>query len=176
VHTVVVNSVHYREVPTLTEYNNFTIKTLADVTKYGSSIYSTNSISMFAGDDVFFRTSLPINGAETLSGASSNILAVIPLTSGTAAQTFYQPDSLLSTTIPGSMSLSQLSIRLTDGDGDLHDLNGNECSFTLRFECFDNFTYANKPPEMNHIQKNEDGIFSNAHRGSNNRHPAHMFQ
>jgi hypothetical protein len=123
---------------------------------------------------VYFRTNLPANGMESLSGGTSNILSIIPITSGQSAENFYIPQTLTSSTIDGTNSVSQLSIRLTDASGELIDFEGGEISFSILFECFDNNTYADKPAEPNFAQSNESNKFSNVHQNTISRHPARL--
>jgi hypothetical protein len=173
IQTTIENSVHYRET-TDTEYNDFTIPTLANSTKFGHAVYSSNTVNMFHNDSVYFRTNLPANGMESLSGGTSNILSIIPITSGQSAENFYIPQTLTSSTIDGTNSVSQLSIRLTDASGELIDFEGGEISFSILFECFDNNTYADKPSEPNFAQSNESNKFSNVHQNTISRHPARL--
>ena len=173
VQTTVENSLHYRET-TLTEFNDFEIGTLSNGGAYGHAFYSANSVNMFFNDEVYFRTNLPPNGMETLSGGTSNILCIIPMTSGASAQNFYIPTSPTSTTIDGAGSVSQLAIRLTDATGELIEFQGGEVSFSILFECFDKNTYSDKPADPNYVQNNEANRFSNVHRSSMARHPAHL--
>ena len=145
VKTSVENSVHYRET-TLAEYNDFTIlnptnsATYLDGDKrknqYGHSVLSANCVNMFANDSVYLRIgNLPANAYETLYGGLTNVMAVIPMYSGSSTENFYSPSNVISTNI-GSSGVSELDIRLTDAFGDELDFNGVENEVMLMFEAF----------------------------------------
>ena len=172
--TTVENSYHYRESPSDTEYNDFTVPTLADA-NHGHAVYSTNTINMYHDDQVFMHSSLPSNGMETLSGSSTSILAIIPMTSGSGTENFYIPTSPTSTTIDGASSLSQLSFRFTDAQGHLIDFEGGELSFSILFETFDKGSYSDKPADQMHTLANDANKFGNVHKNAFSRHSARRF-
>jgi hypothetical protein len=172
--TTVENSFHYRESPSDTEYNDFAILKLADG-NYGHAVYSTNTINMYHDDQVFMHSTLPSNGMETLSGTSTSILAIIPMTSGSGTENFYIPTSPTSTTIDGASSLSQMSFRFTDAQGHLIDFEGGELSFSILFECFDKGSYSDKPPDQMHTIANEANKFGNIHQNAFSRHSGRLF-
>ena len=178
VKTSVENSVHYRET-TLTEYNDFTIlnptnsATYLDGDKrkdqYGHSVLSANCVNMFANDSVYLRIgNLPANAYETLFGGLTNVMAVIPMYSGSSTENFYSPSNVISTNI-GSSGVSELDIRLTDAFGDELDFNGVENEFMLMFEAFADGTRPDKPPEQNFAERNFANQFHNIHRNVSQR-------
>jgi hypothetical protein len=175
--TTIENSLHYRET-TDTEHNDFVIKRLmpnSAATDYGHSVYSASTINMFHNDAVYMRSNLPPNGMETLSGGSTNVLCIIPMTSGSGSENFYIPTSPTTTTIDGAGSISQLAFRFTDGQGQLIDFEGGELSFSILFECFDKNTYSDKPADAGFSQYNASNKFSNVHQNGGSRHSGRVF-
>jgi hypothetical protein len=171
VKTSVENSVHYRET-TLTEFNDFTILTPTSSVAYGHTVNSVNCVNMFANDSVYIRiTNLPSNAYETLYGAQTNVMAVIPMYSGSASENFHSPSNPTSTNI-GSMGVSELDIKMTDAMGVEIDFNGVEHDLQLVFEAFANGTRADKPPDANWAEKNARSTFASAHRDVSRRHAA----
>ena len=174
VKTSVENSVHYRET-TLTEYNDFTILNPTNSAtylegdkrkdQYGHSVLSANCVNMFANDSVYLRIgNLPANAYETLYGGLTNVMAVIPMYSGSSStENFYSPSNVISTNI-GSSGVSELDIRLTDAFGDELDFNGVENEFMLMFEAFADGTRPDKPPEQGFAERNFVNQFHNIHR------------
>jgi hypothetical protein len=178
VKTSVENSVHYRET-TLTEYNDFTIlnptnsATYLDGDKrknqYGHSVLSANCVNMFANDSVYLRiANLPANAYETLYGGLTNVMAVIPMYSGSSTENFYSPSNVISTNV-GSSGVSELDVRLTDAFGEELDFNGVENEFMLMFEAFADGTRPDKPPEKNFAERNFVNQFHNIHRNVSQR-------
>ena len=178
VKTSVENSVHYRET-TLTEYNDFTIlnptnsATYLDGDKrknqYGHSVLSANCVNMFANDSVYLRiANLPANAYETLYGGLTNVMAVIPMYSGSSTENFYSPSNVISTNV-GSSGVSELDVRLTDAFGEELDFNGVENEFMLMFEAFADGTRPDKPPEQNFAERNFANQFHNIHRNVSQR-------
>ena len=166
-------SYHYRE-SSQTEYNDLTVErpTGDENTKHGTALYSPNCVNMYANDTVYLRChSLPSNSYETLSGGQTNVMAVIPMMSGSASENFYTPSSPVSTVI-GSHSVSSLDMSMTDAFGHTIDLNGSEVEFSLLFECFEHGTRDNKPPDPNYSFANTMNAFANVHHGTEQRHPA----
>ena len=91
---------------------------------------------MFADDSVYVRClNLPSNSYETLRGAQTNIMAVIPLYSGAGSDNFHSPEYPTSAII-GKMGISDIDVRLTDAMGEMMDLNGVEWEFQMTFEVF----------------------------------------
>ena len=163
-------SVHYRELPdTTTEYYDFAFPRTV-----GSphAVYSLNCVNMFANDDVYLHISnLPSNAFTTLSQASTTVMGVIPMYSGSNSENFHTPSNPTSTNI-GSMIVSELDIKMTDAMGQLVDFNGGEHSFQLLFEAFENGTRSDKPDDPNYTQKNIRNAFENIHRHAAQRHAA----
>ena len=172
--TSVEQSVHYRGVPAgETEFNDFTILTptnsavlkAPDTRKdqYGHAVLPINAVNMFANDTVYMRfPNLPSNAYETLYGGQTNVMAVIPLTSGNNAENFHVPSQPTSTNI-GKMGVSELDVRITDAMGAEVDFNGGEHEFQLVFECFDEGTRSNKPPDGGYADLNIRKAFANLH-------------
>ena len=174
------NSVHFRET-TDTEWYDFTIpnKDSPTVTvggtvlnTYGHAIYSQNCVNMFANDSVYIHiNNLPSNAYTTLSGTSSTVMAVIPMYSGSSSENFHTPSNPTSTNI-GSMTVSELDIKVTDAMGQLIDFNGVEHEFQLLFEAFENGTRSDKPDDPNYGAMNFRNAFSNIHTNASQRHAA----
>ena len=178
--TSVEGSVHYRGVPAgETEFNDFTILNPTNSTgykagdvrlsQYGHAILPINAVNMFANDTVYMRfPTLPSNAYETLYGGQTNVMAVIPLTSGNNAENFHVPSQPTSTNI-GKMGVSELDVRITDAMGNEIDFNGGEHEFQLVFECFDEGTRSNKPPDGGYADMNIRNSFANLHSGVSQR-------
>ena len=173
VKTSVENSLHYRET-TLTEYNDFTILNPTNSAtylagdkrrnQYGHSVLSVNCVNMFANDSVYLRISnVPSNAYDTLYGGLTNVMAVIPMYSGSSTENFYSPSNVISTVV-GSAGVSELDVRLTDAFGEELDFNGVENEFMLVFEAFADGTRPDKPPEQNFAERNAVNQFRNLHR------------
>ena len=172
--TSVEQSVHYRGVPAgETEFNDFTILTPTNSAgytatdnrkdQYGNAVLPINAVNMFANDTVYMRfPNLPSNAYETLYGGQTNVMAVIPLTSGTNAENFHVPSQPTSTNI-GKMGVSELDVRITDAMGAEVDFNGGEHEFQLVFECFEEGTRSNKPPDGGYADLNIRKAFANLH-------------
>ena len=143
-------SVHYRELPdSTTEYNDFVFSRTV-----GSphAIYSVNCVNMYASDDVYVHLSnFPSNAFTTLAQASTTVMAVIPMYSGSGAESFHTPSNPTSTNI-GSMIVSELDVKMTDAMGQQIDFNGVEHSFQLLFEFFEkgHTLQQTKRPELLH--------------------------
>ena len=139
--TSVEASVHFRrhiELGLALEHYDFAIPDgrVAGVANYGHSVFSRNCVNMFANDSVYIRClNLPSNSYETLHGAQTNIMAVIPMYSGAGSDNFHSPEYPTSTTI-GKMGISDLDVRLTDAMGEEMDLNGVEWTFQMTYEVF----------------------------------------
>jgi hypothetical protein len=138
--TSVEASVHFRrhlELGLALEHYDFAVpQKEAGVTNYGHSVFSKNCVNMFANDSVYVRClSLPSNSYETLRGAQTNIMAVIPLYSGAGSDNFHSPEYPTSAVI-GKMGISDIDVRLTDAMGEEMDLNGVEWEFQMTFEVF----------------------------------------
>jgi hypothetical protein len=172
--TSVEQSVHYRGVPAgETEFNDFTILTPTNSAgytatdnrkdQYGNAVLPINAVNMFANDTVYMRfPNLPSNAYETLYGGQTNVMAVIPLTSGTNAENFHVPSQPTSTNI-GKMGVSELDVRITDAMGAEVDFNGGEHEFQLVFEAFSEGTRSNKPPDGGYADLNIRNGFANLH-------------
>jgi len=172
--TSVEQSVHYRGVPAgETEFNDFTILTPTNSAgytatdnrkdQYGNAVLPINAVNMFANDTVYMRfPNLPSNAYETLYGGQTNVMAVIPLTSGTNAENFHVPSQPTSTNI-GKMGVSELDVRITDAMGAEVDFNGGEHEFQLVFEAFSEGTRSNKPPDGGYADLNIRKAFANLH-------------
>ena len=163
-------SVHYRELPdSTTEYNDFVFSRTV-----GSphAIYSVNCVNMYASDDVYVHLSnFPSNAFTTLAQASTTVMAVIPMYSGSGAESFHTPSNPTSTNI-GSMIVSELDVKMTDAMGQLIDFNGVEHSFQLLFECFEKGTRSDRPSDPNYSTVNIRNAFENIHRHAAQRHAA----
>ena len=138
--TSVEASVHFRrhlELGLALEHYDFAVpQKEAGVTNYGHSVFSKNCVNMFANDSVYVRClSLPSNSYETLHGAQTNIMAVIPLYSGAGSDNFHSPEYPTSAVI-GKMGISDIDVRLTDAMGEEMDLNGVEWEWQMTFEVF----------------------------------------
>ena len=161
-------SVHYRET-SATEVNDFVLPRTA-----GSphALHSPSCINMFANDDVYMHISnLSNNAYTTLSQASTTVMAVIPMYSGSAAESFHTPSQPTSTNI-GRMVVSELDVKMTDAMGQLIDFNGGEHLFQLLFEAFENGTRSDKPPDANYMAQNVSSTFHEVHRHASQRHAA----
>lgn len=181
VKTSVENSVHYRET-TLTEYNDFTIlnptntkepfisdNTNKQYKQFGHSVFSMNCVNMFANDSVYLRISnLPSNAYETLYGGLTNVMAVIPMYSGSSTENFYSPSNTTSTVV-GSNGVSELDVKITDAFGEELNFNGVEHSFQIMFEAFEDGTRENKPAEKHYAELNRHNAFENIHPYSTQR-------
>ena len=86
----------------------------------------------------------------------------IPLTSGNNAENFHVPSQPTSTNI-GKMGVSELDVRITDAMGAEIDFLGGEHEFQLVFECFDEGTRSNKPPDGGYADLNIRNAFANLH-------------
>ena len=148
--------------------------------QYGHAVLPINAVNMFANDTVYMRfPNLPSNAYETLYGGQTNVMAVIPLTSGNNAENFHVPSQPTSTNI-GKMGVSELDVRITDAMGAEVDFNGGEHEFQLVFECFDEGTRSNKPPDGGYADLNIRKAFANLHNTTTpqmqavnkNQHPA----
>ena len=144
-------SAHYRRLaitqPGNLVFNKFPVQVLKanlgannpDLTSvHGNSAMSSVVVNMFANDSVYVRCpNLPSNAYETLNGNVTNIMAVIPLYSGSGSDNFHSPQFPTSCRL-GKMGVDCVDIRLTDAYGEILDLNGVEWEFQLMFETFPN--------------------------------------
>jgi len=163
-------SVHYRELADTTGFYND--MPFARTTGSPHAIYSLNAVNMFANDSVYIHISnLPANAFTTLAQASTTVMAVIPMYSGSSSENFHTPSNPTSTNI-GSMLVSELDVKMTDAAGALIDFNGVEHEFQLLFECFDKGTRSDKPPNANYMQLNTRNAFANIHPHAEQRHAA----
>ena len=164
-------SVHYRELGSATEYNGFTVRTLADG-NHGHALMSANAVNMFANDSVYLRiNNLPPNAYESLYGGSTTVMAVIPMATSSNAEAFHHPDNPTSANI-GKLLLTELDVSLTDAMGQLVDFNGVEHSFQLPVEAYEAGTAKDRPSQPMHRELNDYTRFGNIH-DSSRRHAAH---
>jgi hypothetical protein len=98
-------------------------------------------------------------------------MAVIPMYSGSGAESFHTPSNPTSTNI-GSMIVSELDVKMTDAMGQQIDFNGVEHSFQLLFECFEKGTRSDRPSDPNYSTVNIRNAFENIHRHAAQRHAA----
>ena len=163
-------SVHYRELGSATEYNGFTVKTLA-AGNHGHALMSANAVNMFANDSVYLRiNNLPPNAYESLYGGSTTVMAVIPMATSSNAEAFHHPDNPTSANI-GKLLLTELDVSLTDAMGQLVDFNGVEHSFQLLVEAYEAGTAKDRPSQPMHRELNDYTRFGNIH-DSSRRHAA----
>ena len=128
-----------------------------------------NCVNMFANDSVYLRISnLPSNAYETLYGGLTNVMAVIPMYSGSSTENFYSPSNTTSTVV-GSNGVSELDVKITDAFGEELNFNGVEHSFQIMFEAFEDGTRENKPAEKHYAELNRHNAFENIHPYSTQR-------
>ena len=164
--TMSEDSHHYRETSRRESTSGMELYTPAtDGTEilYGHTVFSSNCVNMMPDDSVYLHIpSLPPNSYETLNGNLGNCMGVIPMYSGTYAESFHTPQNPTASNL-GNSSVSSLRVRLTDADGVLLSFNGVEHEFQLKFEAFEQGTRKDRPDDEMHRLENERNRFGEMH-------------
>ena len=148
-------SVHYRLI-TNGDYERNGFDIVATAGSNGHFVSSMNVVNVHGNDSVYVRvTNLNSNGFETLHGTKTNVMGVVPMTSGDNTVSFHMPNHPFSTN-QGRKTVDELQIELTDADGQLVEFNGVEHELQFLFECYDEGTRPNRPADPGWFEKKKE--------------------
>ena len=106
-------------------------------TRNGHFVSSQDCCNIHANDSVYIRCSnLGMNSFESLYGGTTNLMAIVPMTGGDSTVSYFSPTNPNISNVGSKANISQVDVRLTDGDGNTIDFNGVENELSITFQCF----------------------------------------